>query len=277
MRRVLPAFLSLALLLTMAAQPAAADEPRILLVGDSWAWFMHINGSFERAFNARGIEGIGVEGSFTTVPGSTSEQWTQEAWLAQITKALDAFPTLDIVHISLGGNDFLRGWTPDMPVEERTALFQGVVDDLEIIVTLIHKVRPDIQVAIINYDYINATRGGSTLQQLNRAGQILAGMKRDLAMRLPNTDYIQNYGLMQYHFGIDDLPPKSVPYPGNAPDYDPWPGGDADYGNPATAMMDNIHLSVRGYRLLAEHCLDVRYNEWLGLDETAVAQAAGVE
>jgi len=255
--------LLIALLLVTVAFPALAASPRILLVGDSWAWFMWLNRSFEEVLQESGFEAWTESGNFTTVPGSTVEQWTNPLWLANITQEIERNPTIDLVHVSLGGNDFLNNWRPEMALEDRDALFNGVVEHLEIVVNHILSLRPNLRVAIVNYDYINKKKGAGTIQDLNNAGMILAAMKRDLAQRLERTEYVHNYGLMQYHFGIGDLPPKSVPYPGNAPDFDPWPGGHRDYGNPKEAMFDDIHLNGPGYKLLAEHCMNVLYREWL--------------
>jgi len=263
--------------LTLSAVfPAAAATPRILLVGDSWAWFLWLNRSFQEVLQEAGLGQWEEAGNFTTVPGSTVEDWTNPRWLANINREIDRHPEIDIVHVSLGGNDFLNNWRPDMADEDRDALYDGVVEHLEIVVRYILDIRPDIRVAIVNYDYINARRGGSTVKELNLAGMDLAAMKRDLAQRLERTEYIHNYGLMQYLFGIDDLEPKSVPYPGQAPDFDPWPGGHKDYGNPKSVMFDDIHLNMIGYKALAEHCLKVLYRDWIDNPlpkESSLAQA----
>lgn len=256
----------------------AGPAPRILLVGDSWAWFMFLNRSFDRALADRGLEEIGVAGFHTTVPGSTARQWTQETHLEQLRKVLEAEPSISIVHLSLGGNDFLNNWRPDWTEEQCNALFERVVNDIEVVVKACLEVRPDVHVAIINYDYINKVRSGGTLQDLNRAGMILSGMKRDLAQRTERCEFIHNYGLMQYRFGFPGaFPAGSVPYPGNAPEFAPWPGGDDNYGSPPEAMMDDIHLSPAGYRYLADHCLDTLYLRWLGLGEPSEARHAAAK
>lgn len=255
---------SLCLMLSLfVALPALAATPRILLVGDSWAWFMWLNRSFQEVLQENGLGAWEEAGNFTTVPGSRVKQWTDPGWLENIKKELDRNPEIDIVHISLGGNDFLNNWRPEMSLEARDALFNGVVEDLEVVVQYILDLKPNLRVAIVNYDYINKKKGDGTIQDLNNAGMILAAMKRDLAQRMERTEYVHNYGLMQYHFGVDDLEPKSVPYPGQAPDFEPWPGGHQDYGNPKEAMFDDIHLNMPGYKVLAQHCLDVLYKDWL--------------
>ncbi|MCC6143866.1 MAG: SGNH/GDSL hydrolase family protein [Candidatus Hydrogenedentes bacterium] len=277
MKSLRPHRLALVLLiLTALAQPALAGTPRILLAGDSWAWFMFLNRSFETALAERGLDDVEVSAFYTTVPGSTAHDWTSKRHLTQVRKVLEENPTIDIVHLSLGGNDFLNNWSPDMPVAERDQLFDQVIADLEVVCKAILDVRPHLHVVIVEYDYINKSKRGGTLQDLNRTGQILARMKLDLARRLDRVEYIQTYGLMQYHFGVEGaLDPESVPLPGNAPDYEPWPGGDADFGNSPEAMMDNIHLSPAVYKYLAGYCIDTLYGKWLARESSGLVASAG--
>lgn len=269
--------LTLLLLLAVLVIPglAIAGAPRILLVGDSWAYLLYANKSFPKALQEAGFEDTEVLGLYTAIPGSTSKQWTNPAWLQKVTDELNRHPTVDIVHVSLGGNGFLRQWEGGMSDAERDAIFQQITNEIEIVVKHILSVRDNIRVSINNYDYVNATHN-STVPELNRAGMVLSAMKRDLAQRLDRVEYIHNYGLMQYHFGIPGVAaPGEVPYPGQAPDFQPWPGGNDAYGNPPEAMLDKIHLSPEGYHVLAKHCVDVLYGKWLADDagQPKLAQA----
>jgi lysophospholipase L1-like esterase len=256
--------------LVVWAQAASAAIPKILLVGDSWPWFMMLNQSFTTALDEAGLGQYEAVGIYTTAPGSTARQWKRERWLKKIEEELARYPTIDIVHVSLGGNDYLQEWAPDMPLEERDKLFNGVRDDIEAVVQHILGLRPNIRVAIVEYDYVNATRrkrsekGRSTIAELNQAGQILAHMKMEVMKKYERTGYIQTYGLMQYHFGMPpDIAPRTAPKPGQWPDFDPWPGGNKELGSPEVSMQDDIHLSPKGYHVLAMHCIDTLYRNWL--------------
>lgn len=258
--RIISLLLLVAISLTGAA---SAATPRILLVGDSWAYLLFANRSFKQALEEAGLGEYEEAGLYTCIPGSTSKQWTNPEWLKRIDAELEKHPEIDIVHVSLGGNGFLRQWHGGMPEAERDALFQGITDEIEVVVQHILSIRDDLRVTINNYDYVNDTNN-STVPELNRAGMVLSGMKRDLAQRLDRVEYIHNYGLMQHHFGIPGVAaPGEVPYPGQAPDFQPWPGGNDEYGNPKEAMLDKIHLSPEGYHVLAKHCVDVLYKKWL--------------
>lgn len=258
------------------ASQAVAATPRILLVGDSWAWYLWLDRSFQKVLKEEGLGEFEEQGLYTCVPGSTALQWTNPAWLNQVKTQLELNPTIDIVQLHLGGNDFLRVWRPGVSAEKWEALCRQVVDSIETVAKFITGVRENLRVVIVSYDYINETKGEPTPQGLNEAGMIIEGLKRDLAARLDRVEYIQTYGLMQYHFGAaPDLPPRSVPLPGQAPDFSPFPGGSRTHWNVKEAMLDDIHLTPAGYEVLARHCVNVYYRKWLTESKTAVPQAAG--
>lgn len=269
MNRILAAFL-----VALSAGSVLAETPRILLVGDSWAWFMWLGRSFEKALDEAGLGQYEERGLYTTVPGSTSYQWVNPEWLSLIDKAVDIDPTLDVVHLSLGGNGFLRQWNGTMPDAERDRLFQEIVDNIEVVVKHCLDLKPEMNVVICNYDYVNASRK-STVAELNRAGMVLAKMKKGLADKYDRVHYVQNYGLMQHHFGFaPHFDAGEVPYPGQAPNYAPWPGGNDEYGSPPDAMMDSIHLTEEGYKVLADHCIKVLYRDLLTGDSKAIPPLA---
>ena len=258
------------------ANVASATEPRILLVGDSWAWFMWMDSSFQEALEERGID-AGVEGLYTTVPGSEARQWIAQKFLDQVTTQLEAYPTIDVVHLSIGGNDFLRRWQPSMSAEQERALFKEINANTKTILEHILAVRSNIHVALSDYDYINKIKQGCSPEAINTAGQRLALLRIEMTKKLERCTYIHNYGLMQYLYGVPDaFGPGEVPYPGNAPDYEPFPGGNTVYGNPKAAMFDDIHLNADGYHKLALHCIDTIYAKWLGVPESAQNLAASV-
>jgi lysophospholipase L1-like esterase len=279
MRKSLVRIVLVLLVVAVSAGAVQAATPRILLVGDSWAWFMWLSRSFQTALEDAGLGEFEERGMYTTVPGSTSYQWVAKDWLELIDKAVKEDPTIDIVHLSIGGNGFLRGWDGEMADADRDKLFGEIVDNIRVIIEHCLALKPDMKVAICNYDYVNASRK-STIPELNRAGMVLAKMKKALADEYDRVAYIQNYGLMQHHFGFaPHFKPGEVPYPGQAPAFDPWPGGNDEYGSPPPAMMDKIHLSPEGYEVLAAHCIKVLYKDWLaGKDDGTLpplAQAAG--
>ncbi len=241
-----------------------AKTPRILMVGDSWAWFLYLGRGLRDALEDCGLGEFEEVGIFTTVPGSEARDWVNPKWLEQVKRELDTYPTIDIVHLSVGGNDFLNHWRIDMPPEEKEKLFQQVVEDTEKIIKAILDMKPNLRVALIEYDYINKRKGRATCQELNKAGAELSRLRMEMCKKIDRCRYVQTYGLMQYHFGAPpDLKPQTVTLPGQYPDYSPFPGGNPDYCNSPEAMMDNVHLSDLGYYYLALFCVQTLYKEWL--------------
>ena len=267
-------WLALCCILLVAHSVAGAATPRILMVGDSWAWFMWLNRSLQTALQEAQLGEYEEIGMFTTVPGTTAEQWTNPKMLEVIRLEVQRHPTIDIIHLSLTGNDFLRKWNPNMSAEERHALFTKIVADLETVVRFCLDIRPNLRVAIVGYDYVNKGKNGCSWQTLNEAGIELAKMEKDLALRLGDrVRYIQNYGVIQCTFGLgQEVAHASMRLPGQAPAYDPFPGGDSRYGNPEAAMMDDIHLNIEGYAAIARNCVNSVYKEWLTEKSTSLAK-----
>ncbi len=101
--------------------------PRILLMGDSWPWFLSTGFAFwtyERGSAFRDIlpetgRGQWSDDAATAIAGSMITQWSTNeptptpygvlGKLDYARRELMEFPTIDIVHLCLGGNDFIRG------------------------------------------------------------------------------------------------------------------------------------------------------------------------
>ncbi len=240
--------------LFFAALPGAeAQTARILVVGDSWTPAMLSR--IQIVLDDLGLSGYTVEGDLTTRGGSTAAQWATPTWLGYITTELTANPTIDIVHLSMGGNDYL-GALPDTP-EELAALVESVFDDIDTVVAHILSIRPNARVALCSYDYV-ADEGH------NDALGLFAQTAVARTATNPNYFYINNLGLMHYAYGYPgEFGPGETPFPGGYPDYDPLMGGDPSLPGPPEALADSIHLTWDGYLVLAERCVNEFYADWL--------------
>lgn len=148
------------LLLGTLSHEAAAQTKRILLVGDSWAQQTWDNNAWPPVLSTYGLSQWGVEGSTTAIGGTTAAVWTDPPALALIANAIAANPTIDIIHLSIGGNDMLAGqslggWHTGLSPAQESALFDQIQANIEIIVDYCLAIRPDIKVGLIDYDYIN--------------------------------------------------------------------------------------------------------------------------
>jgi lysophospholipase L1-like esterase len=228
----------------------------MLLVGDSWAAQAWRATAFRTALESRGLANHGVRGAVTTISGSTAEEWATPAFLALITEELTSHPTIDIVHLSIGGNDFIR--QPPSSLLEAILSFAELLGNIQVVVSHIHQVRPDVRVAYAVYDYV-ATGHGYAFEL-----GILALGVRIVALLEPRLFLLNNLGVLHHAFGYPGaFGPGERPLPGSVPWYFPFWGGDPRYPGSPQTFRDAIHPTDVGYVRLAEHAVDTFYAEWL--------------
>lgn len=231
---------------------AQAATPRILLVGDSWvdqAWGAR---AFETALQNQGFFEVEEKGDVTAIGGTTAADWATPAFLALITQELQANPELDIVHLSVGGNDFLEA----PPGTNLFQLFFQIMDDVEIIVAHIHSIRPNARIALSIYDYVPAGFNS----QLAFFTQAMINHSTTLGSYF----VINNLGVLHHAFGYPgEFGPGTTPLPGGFPDYVPLLGGDPNFPGSPAAFDDAIHPNDASYVRLAEHAIDEFYAAWL--------------
>ncbi len=245
----------------------AAGAPRVLVVGDSWAYDAFPR--FDPLFAQRGYPN--EDAVSLAVPGLTAAALNEPAVLDLIDQALAATPSLDAVHISIGGNDLLGGWTAGLDASAQQALFASVASDVAQVVDHVLAQRPDVQVVLTSYDYPNffdtvianpfgpaaivwQNLGQPSPAQINRAffgnqacsgpggTNGLADHKRAVADARPRVHWSDIEGRMQVaEYGFCHLDfPTPTSYLGA--------GG-----------IDPIHLSGAGYDLYVGNAFDVAY------------------
>lgn len=184
-----------------------------------------------------------------------------------------------------------KKWGKDSPAE--TLFFDAVMDQIRTVILAMLDVRPDIRVALCDYDYMNDERGDATVAETNIAGMRMGlhklGLMEEISAMPEYKDrawYINPGGLMQYVYGYpnpgtDDLPKWAIYGPNGTPGtqtgltIDPphgYPdyalGGDINYPSPMITILpgvggSDIHLNKAGYWTLARYCIDEFYAEWL--------------
>ena len=287
-----PAFLVSLVILTMAAAvlpsfrahaETGEAAPRLMLVGDSWCGFMWGLRTFKEIFATNLGPGRYVEmGNRGAIMGSRAFEFMPDAYnyLEGIVESLEAHPTVDVVVITLGGNDFMMGTPgvdpldPDREVEwedcykdpslEDQWLFDKLASDIGIISDAVLAVRQDIRVAIVGYTFGGRQENFCTIEEQHQGFVGMELAKKALADTKDRVYYVHNLGLMQYHFGTIDQPPPVGPYPGSYPDYIPMPGGDPTQLVNHDALFDNdIHLTPEGYLILAQRAFDEFIGQWV--------------
>lgn len=290
-----------AVLVFSAMLPAQAQRtPRILLAGDSWTGFMLAFRSYREALDARPdlVRWIEV-GNRTAVMGVRAWEILETPELDYfnvVTNELTKYPNIDVVVMTLGGNDILRGTKGvdpnnyDSEVRLSTCYSQPVragawsstneciqlmaaalENQIGQIVDHILSVRPDIRVAILSYDYgAREPDAGYTIEDQHLAFLQVEMAKRNIALARDRVEYVNNFGLMQYLYGIPEavppIAPGVVPPPCTTPDPPCtfWPGGDPANLSPLFTYIDqDIHLTDFGYLDVVNRSLDQHIQEWL--------------
>ena len=275
--------------------------PRVLIAGDSWAQYMWDDGSHNDIFDKFGHgekravgrslgsdPGPGYGGPEYTISGSQARHWVDTAnypWIANMVSALQSDPSIDLVVLSIGGNDVLAGkdsggWYKDMDLDvpgSEEAFFAGLEQDTFTIVQAALAVRPDLRVMISSYDFPNFNVGFWCFlsacplrRNLSRDpdndlisdAEINAMLVQLEQLRIGwvNSDarilYDNSNGLMHFYYGDGVSGPAVLPHPGQiAPDYLPMPGGNpqrpslrSNFRRPNGIDADPIHLDYEGYQ-----------------------------
>ena len=90
----------------ISAQCTEVNEPKILLVGDSWAWFMNTDGTFNTVLKTWGHSNYKYVCNATlAVNGAQTDDVIKVASEAEILNQLTLNPSIKAVHLSIGGND----------------------------------------------------------------------------------------------------------------------------------------------------------------------------
>ncbi len=274
----------------LVASDASAVR-RTTIVGDSWPMFMIADDGpnltpINRALMNKGLDienwsGAGM-GS-VAIGGSEIAEWAYSTGLgtgalARTVQLLQDNPTIDIVILTLGGNDFLGRWRPTSTPEQVEQIWyearygadgQG---GLKKIFDTLLAVRPDIKIIFSSYDYIGIRDGRiltmDDVQAYNEANElytrVIIDFVNDEYKNPPRAFVVNNLGLMQYVFGYPGPNPETIPsyfwpvgppatphefrfgpgeaplFPGNeASGYLPLAGGDPDFRiSPYAAQLD---------------------------------------
>lgn len=164
-----------------------AAAPRVIIAGDSWAQYMADDGWYQTLLESYGhgdktaisetyetliaCPGSGIDPGDYAVSGSEAREWADEAnypYLQNLINAINANPSLDMVVLSIGGNDVLRGrgidpgdipgWYKNMDMDiagSEAALFATIQADTWYIINEVRSRARDIDFMISSYDFPN--------------------------------------------------------------------------------------------------------------------------
>jgi hypothetical protein len=281
------------------AQCTEEVDTKVLLIGDSWAFFMNADGTFDNVFEHWGQSNMNFYSNATlAVNGARTEDFLEEARMTEIENQLNTQPKIEAVHISLGGNDFLGAWNVDLTTEETEELSDETYDEVFALVDFIKSVRSDIQIVFSGYMYANFAEviddaapleeshpfygnweemGFPTFAQLNTLLNDFSDRLYDASLLDEQLDFVHVPGLMQHIYGQEE--PLGVDPGGTyAPFFQPLPYGDITYPSPKVSMRDYglvrdcFHLSVDGYFNMIDYQFQKFYHKFFMDDAYFLAE-----
>lgn len=275
------------------SQCAESTESKVLLVGDSWAFFMSVDGTINTAFNNYGHSNYKFLTNATVAEnGAETDDFLTPAKQDEIVRLLNENPSIEVVHLSIGGNDVLGDWNVSFTQAETDTLKRQVADRLLQVITFIKSAKPGIKIVYSGYCYPNfeevvttsappfngsnhpfysnwANMGFPTALQLNNILNDFGDLMQAYSLADPDVKFYNANALMQYTHGQPT--PLGVAPGGTYPAFtQPMPEGDPNYPSPKESMRnylgltkDCFHLSAKGYLDLIEYNTQKFYQKFL--------------
>jgi len=251
--------------LTVLVSSSISEAGQVVVFGDSWA--VPFAPALQQVLDGNGLFGIDVvNAAFGGETASNMASGSLTRGLPYITDTLNANPDAQVVHLGIGGNDFLGGWLPSFTPAQDASLFDSIYLDISTIVNHILSIRPDVEIYHPTYDYFPASTvaGLTTSTRANSAFDNMAIEAQTLADSIPQLTFHNSLGLMQVQYGIPGM---------GIPAFDPSLP-DTTLPSPEVAFADAIHLTSAGYQLFAEEAFDVFYAAELVPEPTAFVLAS---
>lgn len=276
------------------AQCSENSQRRVLLVGDSWAFFMGVDQTINTVLDQWGHSNYTYFTNLTLAEnGAETDDFLTATKQNEIAAQLAANPSIDVVHLSIGGNDVLGDWNVNFTTQQTDSLKAAVFDRLIQVIDFIKSARPGIRIVWSGYMYPNFGEVIGTFQpfsnlhpfhgtwegmgfpsffQLNTILNDFSETIEAYCATDPQVDFVKATGLMQHTFGQNS--PLGVPPGGSyAPFTQPLPYGDPSYPSPRNSMRDYLltkdcfHLSAGGYRDMISYTTQKFYHKFLMNDQ----------
>lgn len=275
-------------------------QPKVLLVGDSWAFFMGVDQTINNVFAKWGHTDCTFYTNLTLAEnGAETDDFLTPAKQNEILAKLDEYPSIEFIHLSIGGNDALGDWNINFTQGQTDTLIEDISQRLLDVITFIKNARPNIKIFWSGYVYPNFGEvietsflgenhpffgtwdgmGQPTFQQINDILNVFSHRAEVYADTTDNVDYVKCPGILQYTFGQPE--PLGIAPGGSYPQFtQPLPFGDPSYPSPKESMRDYgltkdcFHLSPQGYRDFIGYHTRKFYHKALMHDFYAVADSA---
>ncbi|NOR20644.1 MAG: hypothetical protein GQ538_11220, partial [Xanthomonadales bacterium] len=184
-------------------------------------------------------------------------------WFADIASAIEDNDDATLVHLSIGGNDFLGTWNNTFSSAEEDQLIEEIIANTTAIVDHILAQRPGLRIFWSSYDFPRPLPSG-TPEQVNMASQRFSVQAQVLADEKGEALTFGDFnGLTQVVYGFDGVQETiydpAMPIPPGDPSLP-----DTKYPSPAPAYADLIHLTAEAYLVLADRQYEQFYASALG-------------
>ena len=297
-------YLFLFLGLSLHAQSECEEEVKeeILLIGDSWAFFMNFDATFDIILPKWGhTNKTYYTNSILAENGATLVDFLTQERLDEIEFQLQERPDIKTVHLSLGGNDFLQNWNINFSDAETEDLKNSVISNLNSLISSIKSFQPGIQIVWSGYTYTNFEEIISTAfipavhpfhstwqnmgfpdsQTLNELQNDFSASIQTIIEADDQLSYVSATGLMQYVFGQEE-PLEVAPFGTYEALEAPLPTGFVNYPSPQASMRDYVvfldcfHLSGLGYQAFIDYQMQKHYHKALMDDAILIANQSGL-
>jgi hypothetical protein len=256
------------------SQCTEAAQPKVLLVGDSWAFFMDVDKTFNNVFKKYGhSEFRYITNSVIAENGAETDDFMKADKQAMIDSLIKANPSIEAIHLSIGGNDVLGDWKVSWTQAQKDTLKNQIYARLDSVFRFLKTTRPGIKIVWSGYVYPNfeeviesaapfqtshpfyGTWQGMEFPKFNEINGMLNEFSSEIETYInadPQIEFYKVPGLMQYTAG-QTTPLGVAPGGTYAPFTVPLPEGDPNYPSPKSTMRnygitrDCFHLSPQGY------------------------------
>lgn len=277
------------------AQCSEQEETRALLIGDSWAFFMGVDGTLNEVFERWGHTNVKFYTNVEiAVNGARTTDFLETNMQTEIRNVINTNPDIDVVHLSIAGNDVLGQWNVNFTQTELADLVNEVYDQTDSIIRFLKTLKPGIKVVFSGYVYPNFEEviesaaplqnvhpfygtwedmGFPSFLEINTILNDFSELMEDYADADPQVEFFKVPGLMQYTFGQSS--PLGVAPGGSYPPFtQALPFGDPSYPSPQNSMRDYagitkdcFHLSPKGYRDLISYHTQKFYHKFFMDDQ----------
>ncbi len=280
------------------AQCVEQNKTRVMLVGDSWAFFMGVDQTINTVFRNWGHSDVRYfTNSIIAENGSKTDDFQKPEKRNEILAQIAANPNIDFIHLSIGGNDVLGNWKVSFTDEQTDSLKAAVEERLYDIIDFLKGLRPNMKVLWSGYVYTNfeevitnsilgnnhpffGTWSGMEFPSNLQINTLLKNFSEDMEAYVANdskVDFVNAPGLMQYTFGQEN-PLQIAPFGTYPPFTAPIPYGFLEFPSPRNSMrnyaltFDCFHLSPRGYEDLISYHTQKYYHKKLMNDLYILAE-----